>query len=238
MTTPIEPTKRESAISRVSPQRIDPPEFDPTSIWMALTNTEGIGVCVMDRQGGLIFVNETTLGLFFDHPIDYHGKTIADFHPPEFVKERLEMIHQVLEQNRPLKIEHILHGRPIVSAVWPIHDVKPPYQRVLVISRTNTKIDYSGLRIPDHIETMDTKYIDLGPLDCLSRRELEVLALIGHGLSVPQVAGLLHRSQKTIENHKSSIAQKLSLHGQAEMVSIVTSMGLEVDDAKRKRMTR
>ena len=205
---------------------------------MALTKTEGVGISVMDRQGTLIFVNETSLGLFFDHPFDYRNKTIADVHPPEFVEERLRMIGRVLDENRPLMIEHILHGRPIASAVWPIRDTNPPFQRVLVISRRNMKVDFSGQRIEGEMEVMDTNYIDLGDVDVLSKRELEVLALVGHGLSVPQVAKLLHRSQKTIEHHKTSIAQKLHLNGQAEMVAIVTSMGLEVDDAKRIRMSR
>jgi DNA-binding CsgD family transcriptional regulator len=213
-------------------------EFDPSSIWTALTKTDGIGISVLDRQGCLIFVNETSLGLLFDEPIDYRGKRIHDFHPPEFVEERLEMIARVLDENRPLMIEHILHGRPIASAVWPIHDTEPPFQRVLVISRRNTGADFSQQRFPHTIETIQTKYIDLGVFDVLSQRELEIFALIGHGLSVPQVAKLLHRSEKTVEKHKTSIAQKLKLSGQAEMVAIVTSMGLEVDDAKRIRMTR
>ena len=221
-----------------SETRFDPPDFDPASLWLALTSTDGVGISVMDRKGSLVFVNESSLGLFFDHPFDYHGKTIADVHPPEFVEERLRMIGRVLEENRPLKIEHILHGRPIVSAVWPIRDTKPPYQRVLVISRRNSRVDFSGQRVEGEMEIMDTKYIDLGELDVLSKRELEILALVGHGLSVPQVAKILHRSQKTVERHKTSIAHKLHLKGQAEMVAIVTSMGLELDDAKRIRMTR
>ena len=233
------PTETKASKSRrPSPSRIDPPEYDPASIWMALTKTEGVGITVMDRRGSLIFVNETSLGLFFDHPFDYHNKTIADVHPPEFVEERLVMIGRVLDENQPLMIEHILHGRPIASAVWPIHDVNPPYQRVLVISRRNNKVDFSGQRVEGKMEVMATKYIDLGDINVLSQRELEVLALVGHGLSVPKVAELLHRSQKTIEHHKTSIAQKLHLKGQAEMVAIVTSMGLEVDDAKRTRMSR
>lgn len=192
----------------------------------------------MDRVGSLIFVNETSLGLFFDHPIDYQNKTIAEVHPAEFVEERLRLINRVLDENHPIMIEHILHGRPIASAVWPIRDVQPPFQRVLVISRRNSKVDFSGLRVEGKMELLDTKYIDLGDLDVLSPKEVEVMALIGHGLSVPKVAKLLHRSTKTIEHHKTSIAQKLHLSGQAEMVAIVTSMGLEVDDAKRIRMSR
>ena len=215
-----------------------PGDFDQSSLWAALTRTEGVGISVMDRQGGLIYVNETSLGLFFDEQIDYHEKTIADFHPVEFVQERLELIARVLDEDHPIVMEHILHGRPIASTVWPIHDREPPFQRVLVVSRRHPKTEEAGPREPGQMAVMETRYIDLGELDVLTRRELEVLALIGHGLSVPRVAQLLHRSQKTIEHHKTSIAQKLHLRGQSEMVAIVTSVGLDIQDAHRERMSR
>lgn len=207
-------------------------------MWQAITRTEGVGISVMDRDGGLLYVNETSLGLFFDEAIDYAGKTIADFHPVEFVRERLELIARVLDEDHPIMMEHILHGRPIASTVWPIHDGNPPSNRVLVVSRRHPKSEEAGPREPGEMSVMETKYIDLGELDVLTRRELEVLALIGHGLSVPRVAELLRRSQKTIEHHKTSIAQKLHLRGQSEMVAIVTSMGLDIQDARRSRMSR
>ncbi|MEM0926506.1 MAG: LuxR C-terminal-related transcriptional regulator [Planctomycetota bacterium] len=199
-----------------------------------MTKTHGVGISVMDRRGGLIYVNETSLGLFFDGPVEYEGKTIADLHPPEFVVERLEMIRRVLDEDRPLVIEHIFRGKPISSAVWPIRDVAPPYQRVLVISRRHPRFEETA---DGEIEVIDTSFIELGELNVLTPKELEVLAMIGHGLSVPKVARLLRRSQKTIENHKAAITQKLHLNGQAEMVAIVTSLGLDLDDAKRKRMS-
>ncbi|MEO1524800.1 MAG: LuxR C-terminal-related transcriptional regulator [Planctomycetota bacterium] len=219
-------------------QAITPGDFDPTLVWSALTRTDGVGISVMDRNGGLIFVNETSLGLFFDRAIDYQNKTIADFHPAEFVRERLELIRRALDEDRPILMEHILHGRPIASTVWPIHDRDPPFQRVLVVSRRHPKTEEDGPREPGKMAVMDTSFIDLGELDVLTQRELEVLALIGHGLSVPRVAELLHRSQKTVEHHKTSIAQKLHLRGQSEMVAIVTSVGLDIQDARRKRMKR
>ena len=60
----------------------------------------------------------------------------------------------------------------------------------------------------------------------LTARELEVFTLLGHGMSVPRVAKLLHRSPKTIERHKCAIAKTLNVNSQAEMVAVVTSVGL------------
>lgn len=204
--------------------------------WLALAQTPGVGVSITDAQGNLLFVNDTSLVLFSgSSDIDYQGKKIADFHPPEFVAERLAMIAEVLKKNKPLSIRHILNGKPISSTVWPIRDKTPPFNRALVISRPGPSQEVES-QIPNNIETFDTEYVDLGPLNVLTRREVEVLVLLGHGMSVPRAAAILHRSPKTIERHKESIGKKLSLHGQAELVYLVTTMGLELSDAKRKRL--
>ncbi|MCC9656909.1 PAS and helix-turn-helix domain-containing protein [Rhodopirellula halodulae] len=222
-------------VASVRPVRVDAPEFDPNSIWTALTQTAGIGVCVTDHEGRLIYVNDTAMVLFSDVPgLDYTGKFIHDFHPPQYVKERLAMIARVLAEGKPLAIRHIYHGKQIHSTVWPIRDSKPPYHRVVVVSRTT-----SGLlktELDKSIETVRTEFIDYGPLSILTQREVEVAVLLGHGMSVPKVAKLLQRSPKTIERHKSAITQKLGLHGQAELVMIISEMGLDLDDAKLKRL--
>ncbi|CAN0491852.1 unnamed protein product, partial [Hapterophycus canaliculatus] len=66
---------------RVSPQRLDVPHFDPSSIWNAISQTSGIGISIMNSEGALLFVNDTSKVLFFDQAeVDYVGKTIRDFH--------------------------------------------------------------------------------------------------------------------------------------------------------------
>lgn len=56
------------------------------------------------------------------------------------------------------------------------------------------------------------------PLASLSDRELEVLRLIGRGMSTGEIARDLCRSVKTIEAHRANIKEKLSLRGGAELV--------------------
>lgn len=220
-------------------QRVDPPAIDPASLWMAMSRTPGVGVSITDAEGRLLFVNDTAMVLFSQTSgIDYQGKKISDFHPPEYVAERLAMVRRVLDQGKPLAIKHIYHGQRIESTIWPIRDASPPFNRVIVISRADSGRTESGGIDPSlagAIETVSTQYIGLGPLSILTRRELEVAVLLGHGLSVPQVAKLLHRSPKTIQRHKAAISQKLDLHGQAELVAVVTAMGLDLDDTKLKR---
>ncbi|MGD9787832.1 MAG: response regulator [Sulfuricellaceae bacterium] len=56
------------------------------------------------------------------------------------------------------------------------------------------------------------------PLSALSDRELEVLRLIGRGLSTGEIARDLHRSVKTVEAHRANIKEKLNLKNAAELV--------------------
>ena len=216
---------------------LDETNFPSNLVWSALSQTPGVGVSITNRDGRLIFVNDTTKVLFSDDMhLDYQGKFISDYHPPDFVAERLDMIARVLDEDRPLSIEHIYRGKRIESTVWPLPDNEPPSDRVLVISQSySADFPTLGMTAP---EVIRSEYIDLGPLSVLTRRELEVLALLGHGMSVPSTASMLHRSPKTIERHKSAISQKLNIRGQADMVEIVTRIGLDLSDASLKRLRR
>lgn len=56
------------------------------------------------------------------------------------------------------------------------------------------------------------------PVDRLSDREMEVLSMLGRGLSTKEIAAELHLSVKTIETHCAHIKEKLGFRDAGEMV--------------------
>lgn len=206
----------------------------PNVPWGQIIETPGIGVGLMNTDGDLLYLNDEELWLFEGHTdVDYLGKNIRDFHNEKFVQERLKMVREVAHSGKPVVVEHIYLGRCIQSTIWPIEDSEPPRDRVLVISR---QVRGDRDKVKDTFKKVESDYIELGHLNVLSPRELEVLVLLGHGQSVPVVAKMLHRSQKTIEKHREAIGRKLAVHSQAEIVRIVWDAGLELGDIEKERL--
>jgi DNA-binding NarL/FixJ family response regulator len=60
----------------------------------------------------------------------------------------------------------------------------------------------------------------------LTRREKEILNLIAKELTSPEIAALLSISQRTVENHRFSLMQKLQAKNTVSLIRIASSSGL------------
>lgn len=217
---------------QVENARVDP------SLWSVITAEPGVGVVIMSVEGEMLFVNEQALGMFFGDdspsPEDVIGRMIHELHEPAFVRERLTLYQRVVREQRPLIIRHIRLGRQINSTIWPTPnepDSSEPAQ-VLIIMRAGEIVDPVG----HDIDVVESDFADLGDLDVLTTRELEVLALLGTGMTIAAAAGVLHRSPKTIEKHRDAIARKLQTRNRVELARIAATAGLQLSDARRPRV--
>lgn len=64
------------------------------------------------------------------------------------------------------------------------------------------------------------------PLGTLTPRELEVMRLIAKGLSTKEIAGVLHRSPKTIDAHRTSLMRKLDIDDRVELTRYAIREGI------------
>lgn len=61
-------------------------------------------------------------------------------------------------------------------------------------------------------------YLAASPIDRLSNRELQVLQMIGKGMSTRETAEALNLSVKTVESHRQRLKRKLNLNTAAQLV--------------------
>ncbi len=71
-----------------------------------------------------------------------------------------------------------------------------------------------------HIKASENK------ANTLTRREKEILALIASELTSAEIAKKLHISQRTVENHRFSLMQKLNIKNTAGLTKAALEMGL------------
>ncbi len=64
------------------------------------------------------------------------------------------------------------------------------------------------------------------PLESLSTREMEILRLIGKGMSRNEIAQELSRSPKTIDGHQERLMKKLSIKSRADLMRFAIREGL------------
>ncbi len=64
------------------------------------------------------------------------------------------------------------------------------------------------------------------PLATLTKRELEILILLAQGFSVRETAEQLGAAASTVDNHKSRIMRKLSVHKVVELATMAIREGL------------
>ena len=75
------------------------------------------------------------------------------------------------------------------------------------------------------IQDGETKITDAA-YDALTPREQEVMTLVAEGLTTKEISEKLFISQKTVENHRSSIMRKLDLRSTIEVARYAAKLGL------------
>lgn len=229
-----------------SPLSGGPPGIELNPIWNAVVHEPTTGVSIVSQDGVTVWANPQAVRIF--HGPEYTpdmiiGRPWTEFFPPEWIAERLALLRRIQETRQPILLRTIWRGFQHISWVHPIpadeHDglgTEPLPPRFLVITR---RVEGDVFEIAGRGSTADVRESDvanLGPLDVLSPRELEILALIGQGMSIKEIASILGRSVKTIENHRTSIGEKLKVDDRVHLAEIARRAGLTVLDAERQRV--
>ncbi|MBM4109414.1 MAG: hypothetical protein FJ255_11510 [Phycisphaerae bacterium] len=220
------------------------------SICAAFVADPTAGVRIFSSDGVLLYANRQAARMFYGaeaNPADLIGRKCRDLLPPKWAEVGMAALDRAFATARPVLVRMIWGGRqvlnwvhlvraPIAPEEHPGAEGPGPETQAIVVSRYVPN-DPSTPR-GDGFDYVESECVDLGPLDVLSPRELEVLALLGQGLSVREAARTLFRSEKTIETHRSSIGRKLGIDDRVNLAAVALRAGLTLADAHRARVHR
>jgi DNA-binding CsgD family transcriptional regulator len=210
------------------------------AVWGVLTTEPRTGVGLLTADGELMYLNDQAARIFHGpqaKAADYIGRRWADHMPEYWTKERLALLQRVRVSGRPILLRNIWRGQQHFTYIYPIQREGDEPDLFLTVSRrAETAAEAEEMAKGDY-EWMDAEVAHLGVLDVLSPRELEVLALLGQGLSVKEIAKLLYRSEHTIVSHRKAIGAKLGVDDRVKLALIARRAGLTVDDAQLTRVT-
>ncbi|MCC6228755.1 MAG: PAS domain-containing protein [Phycisphaerales bacterium] len=211
----------------------------------SLVAEPGTGITVIAADGRWVYMNLQAAEILFGpgaDPARYLGRRWVEFMPPEWVEDRMELNRRMLlNRERPVMLRVIWRGQQHFT--WIRHVTREaeappeaPELFLLITRRSPTNEASEELTARTAFEMVDSSVMNLGRLDVLSPRELEVTALLGQGLSVKEIASILHRSEKTVDHHRVSIYEKLKVHDRVALAEIARAAGLKVEDAERRRV--
>jgi len=200
----------------------------------ALFKTDpAVGFAICDIDGKVQFVNDRSAKIFTQgSAAEATGKTLTQLLGTEWAGERLEMFKQICKSGRPIISRHILNGKQIQSTIRCLNEPcdENPIFSIMTMEGIQEPTN------PEEYDIIESGLIHLGPLDTLTRREIEVLSLIGHGMTSKDIGTALHRSTRTIEQHCDSIRQKLKGATRIQLAKFAHAARLELKDAELTRL--
>ena len=205
-----------------------------------LRNLFSHSILLMDYEGRIHCANDTVVrGFMMDSADELYMKTYRDFAPEAWANERINLFQHVIDTGESSTLLEIFAGYKLRSRIRhiPVPTEQSPKGYVLItVERLDSRVfDYLCESNLD-LNIVHANHIDLGRLDVLSTRELEVLALMGQGYRAREIASMLFRSVSTIENHRENIGKKLGVTDRAELARIAQTAVLRVEDANRTRV--
>ena len=204
------------------------PSLPQSSLWELLSQDSGAGLLLCDTGGRIHFVNDR-FAKFINQPSAEAliGKTLADVYPEPAAHERLEVVRRSARERRVLAVESVWNGVAYQTILRPLGMLGGDPDLVLALARHQPRRDTEELS--SGVERVTMKSNNMGPLARLTARELELLALIGEGLSTQDIAKRISRSIKTVEAHRASLGKKLGVASRVALAKIATESNLSYD---------
>lgn len=224
--------------------------IDHDSLWAALTEDVQRPILIISGEGRIAYANDLFARLLDEQPARLIGRMLPEVLPSALAGERVAIVRRALTQERPLMFIERIRGKWARTIIRRVRDTGSPAARgdqyamaVFLLGAPPTKMRSVAAGGEGHphapgthehddngwtarYEVVHAASDDPGQLANLSKRELEVLALIGEGLSTRDIAKRLGRTIKTVEWHRASLGRKLNITNRVELAQIAIGAGM------------
>lgn len=164
------------------------------------------------------------------------GKHLTEITPPDWANERIRYMQKAAQTGKAIPMIDLIAGTRLITTLHPIEIEHKGRLETLVFITVEPISPVQLQTVRSKMigeELIMAEHIDLGRLNVLTAREIEVLALMGQGLRQKDIASKLCRSVSTIDRHRERIGIKLGIKDRADLIIVAREAVLEVDDAKR-----
>jgi two-component system, NarL family, invasion response regulator UvrY len=153
----------------------------------------------------------------------------------------LEAIRQLIIEDQSARIlVFSVHGDSVhaaraieAGALGYVTKSAPPDQISLAISRVAAGQNYIEPEIAQELALLSVRpsrrSSSSHPFEGLTRRDLEILRLLGEGLSLAQIADAIGLSYKTVANNCSHIKSKLGLARTADLIRVAIEHKISIE---------
>jgi len=205
-----------SSTDRGSPVLMCPDRFRP------FDNRTDVSVVARDERLRLLWCNETYASSFGATAESLRGSTMESLFNRQFAEERAELLAPVIEHGTTVAYEQVVRGLRYLTRAWALDPNAFGIRGCFVVAEPCATTRPVG----DGVPFVSASVADLGELEALTRRELEIFRLLAEGLTGQEIATVLHRSHKTVEFHTARILHALSLRNRTELARLAAERGL------------
>lgn len=199
----------------------------------ALLSDPASAVCLVTPVGKMVFCNpqwdRLMAAVHPGHGEHMTGLTLSDIFSKPQAEEFLELIQRSLDGRQPLLVRKLCGGRMFRCWLYPIETTgRAPFDQSLMLMSVRPEMieEAPTESLPEGAAAVEFRSGGMGPLEALSPRELEVLTLLAEGLTIREIAAKLHRSEKTVDKHRTPIHSKLGVHDRVALCDIARRAGL------------
>ena len=184
----------------------------------------GCCAAALDPSMRILWCNDEFARMHAQSADELVGQQLATLYAADLARERETLLAPAMEHGRTATFFQLLKGICWLTRAWPLDpDALGARGVFVVLKQANGRREHMNNGMS---QVGTARCSELGDLQVLTPRELEVFYFLAAGMTVAEIGELMHRSPKTVERHLESLHRKMSFKNRAELVRSAVERGL------------